>query len=98
MGRFDPLRPRAGVAGLLQRLLVGVLGVAAFIAAMAFSLVALLTLLTAGSVFALRWWWKLRGLRQTMSASRAGPRGVVIEGEVLREEISPPRLPPGELP
>ena len=91
-------RPRGGLAGLLQRLLVGALGLAALVAAMVFWFAALLMLLALGAVFGGWWWWKLRGLRRTLRAAGTNARGVVIEGEVLREESTPPRLPPGAAP
>ena len=98
MRRFDGLRPRTGLIGLFQRLLAGVLGVVAFIVGLAFSLVALLTLIATSGALALRWWWTLRGVRQSRPGSSTNPRGVVIEGEVLREERTSTRLPPGDVP
>ncbi|MDP5238801.1 hypothetical protein Q9Q94_04635 [Uliginosibacterium sp. 31-16] len=95
--RIPSSRPHTPT-GFLARLLAGVFTLAAVVALLMFSVVAVGVLLVGGAVFLGYFWWKTRALRRALReqpsmqqapfATRspaANDDGMVIEGESIRE-------------
>lgn len=97
-GLFDKLQRGDGVPpSLLQKIVAVVVTVAVFALALMFSVVLFAVVLTVGAAAWGYLWWKTRALRKAMraqgearmraqgEATGAHGRGLVIEGEVIRE-------------
>lgn len=89
-GLFDKLQRGDGVPpSLLQKIVAAVVTVAVFALALMFSVVLFAVVLTVGAAAWGYLWWKTRALRKAMraqgEATGAHGRGLVIEGEVIRE-------------
>ena len=88
---------------LLHKLIAFVLGAGFLVLAFMFSLVALAVIVVVGLGVWGWLWWKTRAVRKQMreqmaeqmnnptAAASATRDGLIIEGEVIREESSPPR-------
>ncbi len=99
-GLFDKLQRGDGAPpSLLQKLVAVVVAAAVFSLALMFSVVLFAVVLTVGAAAWGYLWWKTRALRKTMRAqgearmraqdqaagAHGSARGLVIEGEVIRE-------------
>ncbi|MDD3677418.1 MAG: hypothetical protein RBS10_11745 [Thauera propionica] len=88
-GRGDGAPP-----SLLQKIVTVLVTIAVFGVALMFSVVLFAVVVTVGAVAWGYLWWKTRALRKQMREHPPTGRGMVIEGEVIREveiEDRPPR-------
>jgi len=88
-GRGDGTPP-----SLLQKIVTVLVTIAVFGVALMFSVVLFAIVVTVGAVAWGYLWWKTRALRKQMREHPPTGRGMIIEGEVIREveiEDRPPR-------
>ena len=87
-------RGGAQAPSLWQKIVGGVAALGVFALALTFSVALFAVVITVGVVVWGYLWWKTRALRKQMREHPPTGRGMVIEGEVIREveiEDRPPR-------
>ena len=85
-GLFNQFGARNGAPpSLLQKIIAAIVTVAVFAVALMFSVVFFAVVVTVGAVAWGYLWWKTRALRKQMRDHPPTGRGMVIEGEVIRE-------------
>ncbi len=78
-------RRRAQPMSPWQKVVAGIAGAGIFVLALMFSVVLFAVVVTGGLIVWGYLWWKTRNLRKQMRENPPG--GLVIEGEVIREEV-----------
>ena len=98
----QPIPPRLGYSPIaknpISTVLAFIAGTALLVAGFFFSLIVIAVLLSVGAIGGTYLWWKTRTLRREMrerlqaAQQRMNPDqgGVIVEGEVVREERHPP--------
>ncbi|WP_068637189.1 hypothetical protein [Thauera butanivorans] len=85
-GLFNQFGARGGTPpSLLQKIVAAIVTVAVFGVALMFSVVFFAVVVTVGAVAWGYLWWKTRALRKQMRDHPPAGRGMVIEGEIIRE-------------